>query len=104
MKPSSFSWLLNVKSTANQMKVASTSPSSATSPSVSTPVTSSTPRPRNAMAVESRPSVAAAPQSATMPANVTATIFSWRLKRAHAPQRLRAPRAAPRAWPSLRAG
>ena len=37
MKPSSLSWLLSVNSTANQMKVASTSPSLAMSPSVSTP-------------------------------------------------------------------
>ena len=59
MNPSSFNWLLSVKSTANQMKVARTSPWLAMSASVITPVTSSAPRPRNAIAVESSPSVAA---------------------------------------------
>ena len=59
MKPSSLSWLLSVKSTANQMNVASTSPCLAMSPRVITPVARSAPRPRNAIAVESRPSVAA---------------------------------------------
>ena len=59
MKPSSLSWLLSVKSTANQMNVASTSPSLAMSSSVRTPVASSTPSPRKAIAVESSPSVAA---------------------------------------------
>ena len=71
MKPSSLSWLLSVKSTANQMNVASTSPSLAMSSSVMTPVASSAPRPRNAIAVESRPSVAAEAQSATMPTKTT---------------------------------
>ena len=55
MNPSSFNWLLSVKSTANQMNVASTSPWLAMSSSVMTPVTSSAPRPRNAIAVESSP-------------------------------------------------
>ena len=70
MKPSSLSWPLSVKSTANQMNVARTSPSCRDVRSVSTPVASSTPRPRNATAVESSFSVAASPQSRTMPTNV----------------------------------
>ena len=78
MKPSSLSWLLSVKSTANQMNVASTSPCLAMSSRVMTPVASSAPRPRNAIAVESRPSVAAEAQSATMPTKTTSTIHSWR--------------------------
>ena len=91
MKPSALSWPLRVKSTANQMKVASTSPSFAMSSRVKTPAASRMPRPRNATAVESRPIVAAAPQSATMPRKVAATIFSCRRK---GPMASRARRAA----------
>ena len=80
MNPSSFSWLLSVKSTANQMNVASTSPSLAMSSSVSTPVASSTPSPRKATAVESSPSVAAdAPQRDHARRRSPSTIFSSRL-------------------------
>ena len=79
MKPSSLSWLLSVNSTANQMNVASTSPSCRMSSSVSTPDARRPPRPRNATAVESSPSVAADAQSETMPANATITTFSSRV-------------------------
>ena len=98
MKPSALSWPLRVKSTANQMKVASTSPSFAMSPRVKTPVASRTPRPRNATAVESSPSVAAAPQSATMPRKVAATIFSWAPQGAHRFEGPSGGHGAPPAW------
>ena len=68
MKPSSFSWLLSVKSTANQMKVASTSPSLAMSSSVRTPVASRTRRGRGTRRPSNRaPASTADAQSATMP-------------------------------------
>ena len=75
MKPSLFSWLLSVNSDANQMNVASTSPSLAISLSVRTPVASMMPNPRKATAVESMPSVEESPQSATIPRNVKPTTF-----------------------------
>src|SRR5438445_382726 len=50
MNPSSLSWPLRVKSTANQMKVAITSPSCLMSSSVSTPDARRPPRPRKATA------------------------------------------------------
>ena len=76
MKPSSFSWLLSVKSDREPDEGRQHVAFLRDVAGVSTPVASSTPRPRNATAVESRPSVAASPQSTTMPAKVAATIFS----------------------------
>ena len=103
MNPSSLSWPLNVKSTANQMKVASTSPSLAMSSSVSTPVASSTPRPRNAIAVESSPRVAADAPERHHAGERDRHDLLVRLKGPMRGERLPAPLAAPRASPSLRA-
>ena len=80
MNPSSFNWLLRVKSTANQMNVASTSPSLARCPaSVRTTSPSSTPSPRNATAVVSRPTLAPTAHNATIPRKVASTIFYSRV-------------------------
>ena len=80
MKPSLFSWLLNVNSDANQMNVASTSPCPAMSLGVSTLVASMIPSPRNATAVGSTCRVLASPHSTTMPRKVIPTTFWSRVR------------------------